>query len=196
MKYRLERRRGELVIRGEEVDYVGGYLRRLWERAFEGFGLYGRAWERVLLVGMGASLMQLLARAGAPPPAYVTIIEKDPEMAYLQETHYELSLPYELILEDAAKALSNLSGKYDGIFLDAFEEKSIPSSLLEVAFVQRLAQFLCFNGVLLWNAILPPQQRLVKERLEAAFPLVYKRRIWENTVFLACWDRAASMVFF
>ncbi len=194
MKYRLECRRGELVISGEAVDYVGGRLRIAWEKAFEGFALAGRPWERVLLLGMGASLMQILARTGAPPPTHLTIVERDPDMVRLQQTHYELPLPYELILDDAATALTNLAGVYDGIFVDAFEEKTVPPQLLELDFVQSLAKRLNSVGILLWNIVLPTQQRLLKDRLERVFPCVYKRHIWENAIFLAAWERTSLSV--
>lgn len=183
MKFRARKVRGEWVIEGEGVCYVGGQLKMAWEEAFQAFGLEGRLWERVLLVGMGASLMQILAATAPAPPRQVTVLEKYPEMVALQEAHYTWPFPYEVVLGDAAETIQQLAGLYDGIFVDAFEEESVPAALLQKAFVDKAVSLLAQNGLLLWNVLLPAQARWVGERMSECLSEVRRWRWPPHTIW-------------
>ena len=185
MKYRLEWRKGQPVISGSSVDYVGGQLKAAWEEAFLSYGLTGRRWERVLLIGMGASLMQILARSGTPPPYSTTILEKDPEMVRLQEAHFDLPLPYRVFIGDAANTVHKLTETFDGIFVDAFVEREVPENLLNKDFLRALYQRLDKHGLLLWNVLLGRQARRLEVMLGEFWPIVRTRRIGTHYFFLA-----------
>jgi len=185
MKYRLEWRRGQPVISGTGVDYAGGQLKAAWEEAFLSYGLTGRGWERVLLIGMGASLMQILARSGKPPPHSTTVLEKDPEMIRLQEAYFELPLPYRSIIGDAAETVHTLSETFDGIFVDAFVEREVPDNLLSKDFLQALHQRLDKHGLLLWNVLLGRQAKRLEAMLGEIWSVVRVRRIDAHYFFLA-----------
>lgn len=184
MRYRLEWRKGQPVISGLSVDYVGGQLKAAWEEAFLSYGLVGRGWERVLLIGMGASLMQILARSGKPPPSTLTILEKDLEMVRLQEAHFDLPLPYRLIVGEAAETVHTLSESFDGIFVDAFVEREVPENLLSKDFLKVLHQHLDKHGLLLWNVLLGRQAKRLEIMLDEIWPVVRKRRINAHYFFL------------
>jgi len=184
MTYRLEWRKGEPVISGSSVDYAGGRLKAAWEEAFLSYGLIGRGWQSVLLIGMGASLMQILARSGKPPPHPLTILEKDPEMVRLQEAHFDLPLPYRLIIGDAAQTLPTLTESFDGIFVDAFVEREVPENLLTADFLQALHQRIEKHGLLLWNVLLSRQARHLETMLGDLWPVVRVRRIEAHYFFL------------
>ncbi len=184
MNYRLEWRKGQPVISGSSVDYVGGQLKAAWEEAFLSYGLTGRGWERVLLIGMGASLMQILARSGKPPPYALTILEKDPEMVRLQEAHFDLPLPYHLIIGEAAETVHALSENFDGIFVDAFIEREVPENLISKDFLQALHQRLAKHGLLLWNVLLSRQAKRLEVMLGETWPVVRRRRINAHYFFL------------
>lgn len=184
MKYKVLRRWGKVIIAGESVHYVGGNLALAWEEAFYGLGLTERRWSSVLLVGMGASLMQLLAR-GAFPPAHLTVIEIDPLMVRLQETHFILPLPYELHIADAAEAVHALTGMYDGIFVDAFVEDIVPERLITEAFVLALKARLADRGLLIWNVLRPMQSAAIRDLLVGAFPVVRRWRYAPHTFWVA-----------
>lgn len=183
MKFRVRKVRGEWVIEGERVCYVGGQLKMAWEEAFQAFGLEERPWERVLLVGMGASLMQILASTATPPLPQITVLEKYAEMVALQEAHYALSPSYEVILGDAAETIYLLSGEYSGIFIDAFEEESIPETLLNERFVDKAVSLLAREGLIFWNALLPAQARWVGERLSERLTEVRRWRWPPHTIW-------------
>ncbi len=185
MKYQLQWRRGQPVISGASVDYVGGSLKAAWEEAFLSYGLVGRGWARVLLIGMGASLMQILAQSGKPPPQTILILEIDPEMVRLQEAHFPLPLPYKVVIGDAAKALHALSETFDGIFVDAFVEREVPEELLSKDFLQALYERLDTHGLLLWNVLLSRQAKRLDALLNALWPFVRRRRIDAHYFFLA-----------
>ncbi len=185
MRYRLEWRKGEPVISGESVDYVGGQLKRAWEEAFASYGLIGRGWHQVLLIGMGASLMQILAQTGQPPPSQVLILEKEPEIVRLQEAHFVLPLSYQVYLGDAAQTIHERTETFDGIFVDAFIEWEVPPNLLHKDFLQALHHRLNPKGLLLWNVLLTKQAKRLETLLRETWPIVRIRRIGSHYFFLA-----------
>ncbi len=184
MKVQLEWRKGQPVITGSGVDYVGGQLKKAWEEAFLSYGLDGRSWRRVLLIGMGASLMQILSRTGQPPPAEVLILEKDPQMVALQEAYFDLPLPYRVVLGEAAQTIHEVGEVFDGIFVDAFVEWKVPEGFLQDEFAQALRRRLEKRGILVWNVLLPKQARQVENLLRAVWPLMRVRRLGAHHFFL------------
>lgn len=185
MKYHLLKSGTDWIIAGQRVHYVGGNLHAAWEEAFLAFGLHGRAWQRVLLVGMGASLMQIIAQTASPPLPAITILEIDPEMVTLQTKLYTLSLPYTLVLGDAAETLPKLTEQYDGIFIDAFVEEWVPSQLLTDTFVEALRRRLSPTGLLLWNVLLRAQSRGIERLLHSHFACLRKRSILPHIFWAA-----------
>lgn len=183
MRFRARKVRGAWMIEGERVCYVGGRLKMAWQEAFQAFGLEGRPWERVLLVGMGASLMQILASTATPPLPQVTVLEKYAEMVALQEAHCALPLAYEVVLGDAAETIHQLYGEYSGIFVDAFEEESIPETLLSQRFVDTAVSLLAREGLIFWNVLLPAQARWVGERLSERLAEVRRWRWPPHTIW-------------
>jgi len=192
MKVHLEWRKGQPVITGREVDYVGGQLEKAWEEAFLSYGLMGRGWAQVLLIGMGASLMQILSRTGQPPPVEVLILEKDPQMVQLQEAYFDLPLPYRVMLGDAGQTIHEVGKTFDGIFVDAFVEWEVPENFLQGAFVEALHRRLAPKGILVWNVLLPRQAKQVESLLRAVWPLMRVRRLGAHYFFLAGAQEAAG----
>ncbi|MCX7606135.1 MAG: hypothetical protein N2170_02555 [Bacteroidia bacterium] len=188
MKYRLHRTRKEWIVVGERVHYVGGNLRIAWEEAFLAYGLEGRQWGTVLLVGMGASLMQIIAQTATPPLPQVTVLEIDADMLALQQAHYTLPLTYFPHIGDAASTLPTLSQKYDGIFVDAFQEDTIPASLLSSSFVEELHRHLSPTGLLFWNVLLSAEAKVVGELLRKAFTAVRQWRYPPHIFWAAAHD--------
>ncbi|MCS6790255.1 MAG: MnmC family methyltransferase [Bacteroidia bacterium] len=183
MKFFLQRGRRGWIIAGEKVHYVGGNLEAAWEEAFESYGLNKRRWNRVLLIGMGASLMQIIARQATPPMPFCTILEVSEEMISLQQEHFSLPLMHEVIVGDAAQTLPQLRSSYDGIFVDAFVEEEVPESLLNLEFVERLRTLLSPEGLVFWNVLLPAQAQRIQQLLTAVFPAVRHRYSAPHTIW-------------
>lgn len=184
MKYRVLRRGSKVIIAGETVHYAGGNLARAWEEAFCGLGLEDRKWNSVLLIGMGASLIQLLSRHPSPP-GHIAVIEIDPVMVRLQEAHFTLPLPYHVHIGDAAEVVHTLSGMYDGIFIDAFVEDFVPENLLSETFVSALGGRLQTTGLLVWNALRPGQSGDIGRLLSGTFTQVRKWKYAPHTFWIA-----------
>lgn len=184
MKYQVLRRRGKIIIAGEKVHYVGGNLARAWEEAISAFGLEAHPWENVLLIGMGASLIELLAQGSSPPRA-ITVIEVDPAMVRLQEGLFTLPLPYQVLLGDAVEILPKLSERYDGIFVDAFVEDEVPEALICEPFVDTLSWHLSPHGLLLWNVLRPSQAKAIGALLTKAFPAIRRWGYAPHTFWIA-----------
>lgn len=185
MKYRVQPSSFGWIIAGERVHYTGGNLRAAWEEAFLAFGLHGRLWQNILLVGMGASLIEIIAKTAASPAPAITVLEIDPDMVALQAQLYTLPLPYTVVLGDAAETLPTLPAQYDGIFVDAFVEESVPPQLLTAGFVRALWAHLKPQGLLLWNVLLSPQRKQVEQLLGKEFACLWKRRIAPHTFWAA-----------
>lgn len=194
MKYRIQKSGKSWIISGMRVHYVGGNLYAAWEEAFLAFGLHRRAWQKVLLVGMGASLIQIIAQTAAPPPPQITVLELDPEMVALQTQLYTFPLPYMLVIGDAAQILPTLSEQYDGIFVDAFVEDVVPPQLLTGEFVQALHARLMPKGVLLWNVLLSSQSDTVEGLLAMHFPHRRRRRLPPHTFWAAAHNSAGLLL--
>ncbi|MCS6895687.1 MAG: hypothetical protein NZZ60_06030 [Bacteroidia bacterium] len=188
MSYRVVRRWREVIIVGEKVHYVGGNLARAWTEALSALGLEGRFWQRVLLIGMGASLIQLIARRAFSQPE-VVVVEIDPEMVRLQEAIFDIPLPYTVHIGDAADILPSLSGRFDGIFVDAFIEDRVPESLLSKSFVEALYAHLDLKGMLLWNTLLKPQADEVGKLLMERFAEVRRWRYDAHTFWAAAFGK-------
>lgn len=188
MKYQVLHRRGKVIIAGEKVHYVGGNLARAWEEALSALGLEAHPWGHVLLVGMGASLIDLLAR-GKHPPHSITVIEIDPEMVRLQERLFTLPAPYQLLLGDAAEVLPTLSDSYDGIFIDAFVEDEVPAALISDNLVDTLRRRLSPQGLLIWNVLRPAQAKTVGTLLNKAFPATRRWGYAPHTFWIAAHSR-------
>lgn len=184
MKYQVLHRRGKVIIAGERVHYVGGNLARAWEEALSALGLEAHPWGHVLLVGMGASLIELLAR-GTHPPRSITVIEIDPEMVRLQERLFTLPAPYQLLVGDAAEVLPTLSDSYDGIFIDAFVEDEVPAALISDNLVDTLRRRLSPQGLLIWNVLRPAQARAIGALLNETFPAIRRWGYAPHTFWIA-----------
>lgn len=184
MKYQILYRHGKPIIAGQRVHYVGGNLAAAWAEAFAYFGIEEKSWHRVLLIGMGASLIELLARS-SQPPRHIIVLEKDPDMVRLQTEYFRFPLPYEVYIGDARQTLLDQSPPFDGIFVDAFEEEEVPSSLLEEDFVKALYDRLAPLGLLFWNVLLTHQSRIIGERIAAFFSKARRFRYSPHTFWAA-----------
>lgn len=191
MKYRLTRTRRGWIIEGQQVHYAGGRLAEAWESLFSAAGLTGWTWGPVLLIGMGASLMELLHRTAGQLPPQVEVIEIDPEMVALQEAHFPLPLPYKVHLGDAAHVLPLLEGKFSGVFVDAFIEDTVPLPLQTPSFVEALGDRLDGAGLLFWNVLRPAEARTIGRLLAQCFPVVRRWRYDAHVFWGAAWELAA-----
>lgn len=191
MKYRLRKSRSGWIIEGESVHYVGGRLAEAWEELFEAFGLLERTWGSVLLVGMGASLLQILHRTAQVPPPHADIIEIDPEMVALQETYYALPIPYKVHVGEAAEQIHAIEGSYTGIFVDAFVEDSVPESLRTAQFVRKIGECLAEEGLLFWNTLKKTEAAEVGRLLKERFPEVRHWRYGAHLFWVASHTKAA-----
>ncbi|RMF45848.1 MAG: hypothetical protein D6750_11250 [Bacteroidetes bacterium] len=191
MKYRLTRTRRGWVIEGQRVHYVGGRLAEAWEGLFSAAGLIGWRWGPVLLIGMGASLIELLHRTAARCPPQIEVIEIDPEMVALQEAHFPLPLPYRVHLGDAAQILPRLEGQFAGVFVDAFVEDQVPPQLQTAQFVEELAVRLEPAGLLFWNVLRSADARAIGRLLSQRFPVVRRWRYDAHVFWGAAWEPSA-----
>ncbi|MEN3040112.1 MAG: fused MFS/spermidine synthase [Bacteroidia bacterium] len=187
MKYQVVRRRREVIIAGEKVHYVGGNLARAWAEALRGLSLAEHPWKCVLLIGMGASLIQILARRSLPPPEIV-VLEIDPHMVSLQETLFDIPIRYTTYIGDAAHILPSLSIRFDGIFVDAFIEDRVPEHLIGASFVESLYEHMEPEGILLWNALQKSQADEIGRLLMERFRAVRRWRYELHTFWAAALD--------
>ncbi|MCX8111575.1 MAG: fused MFS/spermidine synthase [Bacteroidia bacterium] len=184
MKYRVVRHRKETIIAGEKVHYVGGNLARAWREAFSACGLEERPWQNVLLIGMGASLIQILSEGKISPPR-MTVLEIDPEMVRLQEIYFHLPQTYELRMGDAAQTIHTLTEIYDGLFVDAFVEEEVPEVLIRKDFVEALHSRLAPEGLLMWNVLRRSQSDRIYGLLAQTFPIVRCWRYAPHTFWIS-----------
>ncbi len=89
------------------------------------------------------------------PKATIEVVEIDPEVTRVVYQH--LGLPKDTRIrtynEDGRWFVMNCKGRYDLIFVDAYNDLSIPYHLTTVEFAQLLKNILTPNGVILTNII-------------------------------------------
>ncbi|MCA9776316.1 MAG: fused MFS/spermidine synthase [Candidatus Eremiobacteraeota bacterium] len=131
---------------------------------------------RFLVVGLGgASLSNALAQAF--PGSEVVSIEIEPVVAEAARKFffYRESALVQTVIDDARHYLENHSGKFDVIYLDAFDGVGVPPTLRTLEFARLLHQNLEENGAVIANIHFTPQEPSLRYRkaLSLVFPESY-----------------------
>lgn len=133
----------------DSVDLVSPYTKfyRLAEHFNPNF-------QKTLMIGGGAYVFpQYYLKAY--PQARIDVVEIDPELTKLAKEYFSLSNDprLQIIHKDGRSYLNQNQEKYDVVLMDAFNSISIPPQLTTKEAVQKIADSLTPEGVVLVNVI-------------------------------------------
>ncbi|OSM04964.1 fused MFS/spermidine synthase [Magnetofaba australis] len=135
--------------------------------------------QRILMIGLGGgSMARFLWRA--LPQAHVTVVERDPVMARVAFSYFELPQDPRLMvrLRDGARAFEPSPKRpYDLILLDAFDPSGLAESIHCAKFLHKCRAHLSSDGVLAVNLTRSNKRRhgQAVNAIKAAFPEAHWR---------------------
>lgn len=108
--------------------------------------------KRALFIGMGAGVMPMFLRR-IYPKLKMDIVEIDPAIPPIAKKYFgfEKDSNMNIIIKDGRLFLNKCKGKYDLIYIDAYNSKEIPFQLTTLEFFQHAKRSTTTNGILVAN---------------------------------------------
>ena len=111
--------------------------------------------KKILIIGLGGGVLSR-ALSAIFPNCFIDIIEIDSEVIFIAKEyfHFQETDRVRVIHEDGLQFVTDKeknNSKYDLIFMDAFDNKYIPSQFLNIKFVQSVKKILTIGGVYIVN---------------------------------------------
>ena len=149
--------------------------------------VYAEPHARMLQIGVGAGNMTGYALRSFPD-AVVDAVDIDPHAVELGARHFGLA-PHPRLrvhIQDGRAWLEASSAQFDVIMLDAYDDRSIPPTLMDEGFFATVAAHLAPGGVVMQNVYLPGvDTRRLLPALRSALPQVDVYRIGDSAVLAA-----------
>ena len=119
--------------------------------------------KKILIIGLGGGVLSR-ALSTVFPNCFIDIIEIDSEVIFIAKEyfHFQETDRITVICEDGFKFVKDkekANTKYDLIFMDAFDNKYIPSQFLNIKFVQSVKKILVNGGVYIVNTFVNHKSR-------------------------------------
>ena len=182
----------KLLVNGSRQS--GEYIRKLWQHAFVSFGIIPSPDVRsILVLGVGGGTVIHLTRA-IYPEATIDAVDIDKQIIEIGKKYYNLSSVsgLSLIESDARRYVdSSVREKkhWDMIIVDIFIGPTIPSFVLEDAFLRKIKSILTPRGTLLINYLREREYKslsdLLLDKLTRIFQSVRDTEIFFNRFFYA-----------
>ena len=145
----LPRRGSQAVWRpGHPEELVSGFMRT----SFLALPLLGRPPERVLFIGLGGGLMPTFLKRHFPNTE-IDIVEIDGGIVEIAENYFGFARDprTRVIVEDGRFFLNHGGGRYDIVFIDAYNAEAIPFQLTTVECYRKVREALAPDGVVAVN---------------------------------------------
>ncbi len=146
--------------------------------------VYAEPHARMLQIGVGAGNMTGYALRSFPE-AVVDAVDIDPHAVELGARHFGLA-PHPRLrvhIQDGRAWLEASSAQFDVIMLDAYDDRSIPPTLMDEGFFATVAAHLAPGGVVMQNVFLPGvDTRRLLPALRSALPQVEVYRTGDSAV--------------
>ena len=182
----------KLLVNGSRQS--GEYIRKLWQHAFVSFGIIPSPDIRsILVLGVGGGTVIHLTRA-IYPEATIDAVDIDKQIIEIGKKYFSLSSVsgLSLIESDARRYVdSSVREKkhWDMIVVDVFIGPTIPSFVLEDAFLRKIKSILTPHGMLLINYLREREYKslsnLLLDKLTRIFQSVRDTEIFFNRFFYA-----------
>ncbi len=146
---------GKKVLNTADVNYSFGNLDKVFRSAFTQLEIKRRAYQDVLLLGLGVGNVPAILTSHAQPYRIVGV-EIDAEVVRLGRNHFGLDdyEGVEVVVADAVDYVSTVERRFDLVIVDLFINALVPSRAETEAFLQACAQSLRPEGMLLFNRLM------------------------------------------
>lgn len=147
--------RGRVQLLSGDAIYSWDDLYHNFDLAFEQLALDKRAYENVLLLGLGLGSVPLLLEKKYAQKYYYTAIEWDEtitEMA-LRYTLSRLDSPIDIVTADAEVFVDVCEETFDLVIVDIFEDEITPPQFETPEFLQACDKLLAPGGLLMFNRL-------------------------------------------
>lgn len=184
---------GRLVVNSEHANQSFGSLHRVWRKCFHDIDLVRHRPKDILLLGYGVGSVAHILRYELGIGAPIKAVEHDPLMIEWARAHFGMDTIGALSLmdQDALEALGTLSGSYDLVIVDLFQELDITAGLEADHVMDLLRARTLPGGTLLFNTIAHDERSTLRSgrigaQLRLRFNAVSERRYeGDNRLFIA-----------
>lgn len=181
----------KLLVHGSRQS--GIYVKKLWEKALEAFGIHpDNNVKKILIFGVaGGDVIYLLRNIY--PFAHITGVDIDATMIDIGKKYFRLSSLENIsfLVSDVRDFIKQKDQKhrYDIVILDTFNGWSVPDFVFDDGFLDNLKQLLKPDGQLIINYIgekeYRPKSDILFTKLHTRFSQVQDTVIYLNRFFLA-----------
>ncbi len=183
-----------LIVGG--LTQSGGILEEMWKRALRELnrpnGRTKLKIKNILILGLGAgTVIQVISKKW--PDAKMVGVEIDPAMIDIGKKYFHLDKikNLQIIIEDAIRIVNNETMKqlnnYDLIIVDLYKGYAIEKRIKNRFFLQKIAQLLEKNGVVIFNVISRQnddfEASIFLDKLHVIFKDNFCKRIIVNDIF-------------
>lgn len=143
-------------VRGDQSAVVPGHPEILTfgytKTGFVSFCFLQEDPKQILFIGVGAGSMPAYARL-LFPKAQMDLVEIDPDVSRIAKEYFSFKLDDNMRehAQDGRVFLRTSERKYDLIFLDAYNDSSVPFHLVTAEFLELVKEHLTPNGVMASN---------------------------------------------
>jgi len=154
----------------------GPYIRSLWQRAFQAFGINGNLpMRKILVLGLGGgTVIRMLLTLF--PSSHIDVVEIDETMIHIARKYFGISESgnVSIIHQDAKNFVAKAKiGTYDLVIVDIFSGRFIPEFVAEKSFGARLRIILKTHGVLLINYLREREYKTRSDEYAAVLRLIF-----------------------
>lgn len=177
---------GKKVLNGPNSNYSFGSLEKVFERALKYFHFSPQPSDDILILGYGGGSLGRIFKKRKYCYASCRAVELDPVVIEIVHQHFREHLgKTELIEGEAGHFLNGTEAQYDYIFLDLFEDDTVPPQFLEQPFIKLLQQRLKPGGRVYHNVMLcKNQEDQLLNRYRAQFEVVNYMRTFERNLVI------------
>ena len=143
-----------------------------------------------LLVGLGMGALPSFLRT-VQPKCRIDVVEIDQEVVSVAKKWFGLweDEGLNVVVGDGREYVRGTKKRYDAVFLDAYQDVSVPGHLATVEFLREVRGVLKPGGVAvsnLWGSVVNPLFEPCVRTLQEAFPQLYQFRSYTyNYIFVA-----------
>lgn len=159
---------GKLVLDSKFANYSYGSLHEVFQKVIKELKFRPKQ-KNALILGFGAGSIATILNKENKQGLDIDGVELDPVILDLYQEHFTFQAPgkVQIYQDDALAYLKRSDKKYDYIFIDVFENLSVPESLLNEEFIVLLQAHSFPHTQIAMNTMLKEDDEFVELWLES-----------------------------
>ena len=173
---------GKYLLNTKNTNYSYGSLQTILKKGLSEIGTTEIAkMNHILILGVaGGSVVKTLTK-DFKYYNKITGIEIDQNIITIANKYFGLDKisNFNCVISDAEKFVATTSEKYDLVIIDIFNDKFMPSFLLEESFIKKTKQILNTNGTILFNIM---DSKINKKKISENYFEHFEEEIYQKKV--------------